>query len=518
MEPGQTFTGTFTKGDQDCVVLVCPDDVLISFRWDLEDQARLDYVRIGNVVKGPGRNSSVEGIHRVRFGPGRHLIRMNHDSRTPAAAYRITTRIEDPHLELEEEPSNRKVLRPGSHVVGTNSSTWHDVDGYRLEVSERGIYRIRVERLAAPDPVPDAPKNIGRIQIKLRVHVNPEAYTYAINDLDDAFEFFPVLDPGTHRVSMSVQAGAWGAPYRLSLDRWDVSPNAAQDTAARAAIDRGTAWLIGADSTKDHRKFNFTGPAMTLMALCEGSGAEGLAVERQARVTELIGDFAAALTPVPGGTWNGEPVSRFSTNMYEQAFATLALAEAVAAGHRDATPLCVEGVRFLLAAQISEQRPDAWKVPVNSGNLGGWRYRPDTKKGDFSVTGWCLIALYAAAAAELEVPGMTRSGDLGIAYTRGCTQTGVGFRYRPTEGANPSLIIQSIGLLISNIFGEQLAVMKNAAEDLDRHLCAGTEVERGFNAPFYYWYYATRAHYLRRRVSMARLAIHRDEPTHSTAS
>ena len=49
---------------------------------------------------------------------------------------------------------------------------------------------------------------------------------------------------------------------------------------------------------------------------------------------------------------------------------------------------------------------------------GGWRYEPDSKDSDMSVTGWCLMALRSAKLNDAPVP--TKAIDDALAYVERC--------------------------------------------------------------------------------------------------
>lgn len=112
--------------------------------------------------------------------------------------------------------------------------------------------------------------------------------------------------------------------------------------------------------------------------------------------------------------------------MYNHGFATLLLA-------------CVHGTikDKKQAARVEETLGRAVKLIVESQNReGGWRYTPDSRDADITVTTCQMASLLAARKAGIEVPD--RTIDQGIAYVKKCQDRDSGaFRYM-TIGA-PSL-------------------------------------------------------------------------------
>ncbi len=68
-------------------------------------------------------------------------------------------------------------------------------------------------------------------------------------------------------------------------------------------------------------------------------------------------------------------------------------------------------------------------VIVDSQNLGGWRYQPNSKDADLTMTCCELQALAAARAAGIDVPQATI--DAGIQYVLACRKRNGRFRYMP---------------------------------------------------------------------------------------
>ncbi|WP_052640173.1 prenyltransferase/squalene oxidase repeat-containing protein [Zavarzinella formosa] len=197
------------------------------------------------------------------------------------------------------------------------------------------------------------------------------------------------------------------------------------------AVDQGVEYLAksqnGDGSWNSGRQFGGFGnnggqrdPAVT--ALCvmaflssghvPGEGRYGDAIERGIRFVasqqQRNGMFAA---------------SQFGmTQMYSHGICTLMVAEAVGLmpDRRMAESLrtqLVLAVRLIRSAQC-----------VLAENTGGWRYTPDGRDADISVTGWQVMALRAARNVGCDVPAETVEKAVG--YIKRCYDPQVGgYRY-----------------------------------------------------------------------------------------
>jgi len=116
-----------------------------------------------------------------------------------------------------------------------------------------------------------------------------------------------------------------------------------------------------------------------------------------------------------------------SRPMYGHGFATLFLCEVYGMSRqpdlRDRLGLAVE---LIVGAQNDE---------------GGWRYQPQPKDADVSVTVCQVMALRAARNAGIAVPRETI--DRAVAYVQGCQNEDGGFRYMLSQGEQQSQFARS---------------------------------------------------------------------------
>lgn len=112
-------------------------------------------------------------------------------------------------------------------------------------------------------------------------------------------------------------------------------------------------------------------------------------------------------------------------SMYNHGFATLALAESygMVDDPRIATALA-DAVGLILNAQ--KRNP-----------AGGWRYTPDSRDADTSVSGCQLVALLGARNAGVPVPD--EAIRKGLAYMARCRETDGSYGYTSSNGGKPTL-------------------------------------------------------------------------------
>jgi hypothetical protein len=135
--------------------------------------------------------------------------------------------------------------------------------------------------------------------------------------------------------------------------------------------------------------------------------------------------------------------------MYCHGISTLMLAEVVGLITDEelaaATRLSLaRAVEVILRSQALDKPPE---------HAGGWRYQPDSRDSDLSVTGWQVIALRAAKATGCQVPA--EAIDKAIAYITKCSFDGGGFGYQP--GGSPNNPRTGTGTLALELCGAHRA-------------------------------------------------------------
>jgi hypothetical protein len=256
-----------------------------------------------------------------------------------------------------------------------------------------------------------------------------------------------------------------------------------------AAVARGLFWLArhqNEDGSWDTNRFGSSGDcgdrcrhngsgggkmAGTSLALLPFLGAgqsPHVPCKYRDVVSRGLGWLLANQHPVTGDL-RGD--TRGNGEMYVHGQATIVLCEAFAlTGDEALRQPAQKAVHFIDAAQHPE---------------GGWRYRP-LERGDTSVIGWQVMALYSAKAAGLEVSDAT----LKLAgYYLDAAESRVWpgrYGYQPGQPPRPSMTAEA--LLCRLYLGGQRD--DAGLESGVMHLLADHPADAR-QADIYYWYYAT---------------------------
>jgi len=189
----------------------------------------------------------------------------------------------------------------------------------------------------------------------------------------------------------------------------------------QAAIDRGLAFLAARQSPRDgslgssasaRRRVAITalsGMAFLSSGSTPGRGKYGTNVQKAI-------DFLLTRCQPNGFIYDEGNTGGHFGPMYDHGFATLFLGE-------------VYGMTRNPQVRTNLER--AVRLIVNSQNKeGGWRYEPDSKDADLSVTVCEMMALRAARNSGIYVPKQTI--DRCTEYVRKCQTQDGGFRYQLT--------------------------------------------------------------------------------------
>ncbi|QDU45274.1 Prenyltransferase and squalene oxidase repeat protein [Symmachiella dynata] len=163
--------------------------------------------------------------------------------------------------------------------------------------------------------------------------------------------------------------------------------------------------------------------------------------------------------------------------MYGHGFATLYLAEVYGTTPRK---------------EIREKLSLAVNLIVNSQNdQGGWRYEPNSKDADVSVTVCQIMALRAARNAGIFVPKDTV--DRCIKYVKACQNNDGGFRYQLNHNRDSLFPRSAAGVVALYSAGEyEGAEITRGIQYLHRHL---PRPGRARNVEYYFYgnYYGVQA-------------------------
>lgn len=223
------------------------------------------------------------------------------------------------------------------------------------------------------------------------------------------------------------------------------------------AIERGVKFLAGV-SDKDgaiaqapHNRTAMTALAILAMA-ATGNQPTDETPAGQAMKRGLA--FVLKDQQDPQGFLGGKDGSR----MYGHGITTLMLSEMLGMGvdaqmDQQLRERCKRAVELILRSQA---------MPKDQRSMGGWRYMPDSRDSDLSVTVWQLMALRSAKNAGLDVP--KEAIDRAVGYVKRCFKgkktadgkpdpAGKGAcAYEP--GQNPEYAMAAAGLLSLQICGD----------------------------------------------------------------
>jgi squalene cyclase len=161
------------------------------------------------------------------------------------------------------------------------------------------------------------------------------------------------------------------------------------------------------------------------------------------------------------------------TSMYNHGFATLALAEAYGAvDDPKIAPALSKAIDLILSAQ-------------KNNPSGAWRYTPDSRDADTTVSGCQLVALLGARNAGLPVPD--EAIKKGLTFMSRCRSGDGGYGYTSAGGSRPTLTAIGVTCLAlakekdAKGFDKSVEYLRQSLNFRDR------------NYPYYFEYYMSQA-------------------------
>lgn len=196
---------------------------------------------------------------------------------------------------------------------------------------------------------------------------------------------------------------------------------------------------------------------------------------------------------------NGYLGKEGKARMYGHGICMLALCEAYGLMQKEDDTLSIEGAMqreedtLSIKAAIEKARDVVVKAQCATTNShsGGWRYQPQPKDSDLSVTVWQILALQSAQSCGIEVPDHVVSNAL--AYVRTCyggRQKRKGFCYQAKKNS-PSTAMRCAGVVCMLAAAESVgeAEMDMIAESA--RFLPDVDVEKGKH--YYYMAYCIAA-------------------------
>lgn len=234
------------------------------------------------------------------------------------------------------------------------------------------------------------------------------------------------------------------------------------------AVDSGVLYLSKAqrgDGAIADRGHDVAMTSLAIMAMA-AIGTQPSALTTLGRTMQSAIDF---VLDDKHQTADGYFGARDGSRMYGHGITTLMLTEMLGMG---ASPdqnvrihdALVKAIELILAAQ-SISKPEKLS--------GGWRYTPDSRDSDLSVSVWQLMALRSAKNDGLDVPGeaIERALDyLRFSYASPMDRNGVprdkvsGFSYTPGTH-HPSFTMTAAGLLAMQVCGQYNSPLVSGSAD-----------------------------------------------------
>ncbi|MFM8734069.1 MAG: squalene--hopene cyclase [Pirellulales bacterium] len=258
----------------------------------------------------------------------------------------------------------------------------------------------------------------------------------------------------------------------------------------REMYDAGLRYLIRTQDESGGWKDGQAGPGVTGMAVMAllASGEDPNHGPYREPIRKGLRSIIAAQNPETGFLGS----SQGHDSMYQHGFGMLALAEAY--GAVDDRTLWTEasagGRKGRSLGQALELAVRCAVTSAKNNPLGGWRYSPDAKDADTSVSGAVLMGLLGARNAGIEVPDDTI--DRAIAYLASMTGPNgqLGYSGGPGGGSDA---VTSIGVLVFAIARhKELPQYAKAAAYL-RGRSLGASQANGEGYPTYTRYYRAQA-------------------------
>jgi len=258
----------------------------------------------------------------------------------------------------------------------------------------------------------------------------------------------------------------------------------------REMYDAGLRFLIKTQDESGAWKDGQAGPGVTGMAVMAllASGEDPNHGPYREPIRKALRSMILAQNADTGFLGSGQG----HDSMYQHGFGTLALAEAY--GAVDDRTLWTEsaagGQKGRSLGQALELAARCAVTSAKNNPLGAWRYSPDAKDADTSVSGAVLMGLLAARNAGVEVPD--EAIDRAIKYFASMTGPNGQLGYSGGAGGG-SDAVTSIGVLVFAIAGQKALPQYPKALSYLKGRSASREQQGMEGYPTYTRYYRAQA-------------------------
>lgn len=223
------------------------------------------------------------------------------------------------------------------------------------------------------------------------------------------------------------------------------------------AVDRSLAYLVGQqreDGAIQDKGYDTTMTALSIMAMAS-VGIQPVDPTPAGQAMQRALAFVLRDDRIDENGYFGR---KDGSRMYGHGIVTLMLTEMLGMGINEEQDRliherCEKAIDVILSSQ-KESKPTFAR--------GGWRYNPDSKDADLSVSVWQLMALRSAKNDGLQVPAaairdaveyLKRSYAAPLDRNGLPHQTASGFTYEP-QHTNPTFTMTAAGLLAMQVCGE----------------------------------------------------------------
>ena len=197
-------------------------------------------------------------------------------------------------------------------------------------------------------------------------------------------------------------------------------------------------------------------------------------------------DFVLSNEQIRDGKPSGYLLHSAQGKMYAHCISTLFLSEV--SGMVD--PQRQERIDDVLPRSLSLILT-AQQVPKDPRFKGGWRYEPQSRDADLSLTGWAIMALRSAKINGAAIPNDAINDA--VQFVVRCQPPGAkgekGFSYQPSQGGKPAMT--GVGILCMALCGHHADKMLPRAGD---YMLANNLNQRWGGSHFFYGiYYCSQA-------------------------
>lgn len=255
--------------------------------------------------------------------------------------------------------------------------------------------------------------------------------------------------------AISGSATLRGATLGYAADEIDIRENYAPDAVDRA-VSRGLDFLTSAareDGSIADASHPVAMSSLAIMAMASIGVTPGEPSTR-GRIVDAALDYVLEPRNQEADGYFGR---KDSSRMYGHGITTLMLTEMLGMGKSIVQNAAIHDALSRAIAMILASQ----SVTKPAKDQGGWRYSPDSRDSDLSISVWQLMALRSAKNDGMSVPGEAIDSAIGYLTNSFIDQSNSsrpnvnvgGFTYTPKSG-HPTFTMTAAGLLAMQVCGQ----------------------------------------------------------------